>query len=281
MEDEQKPKIKRIQHVADMDNERATTLAQKPRAPSLDIGFLDLAMAAAATVGRVLHNNLEFRGAGFMISSRLFLTNNHVIYDSRDALASFVEFNHELNIMGRPKPVTRFTLAPNGFFMSSSREDLDFTIVAMGNRVSGKGELSDFGYCPIGGTDNNHPLGEFVNVIHHPGGSFKQIILSAQLAAYTDEVLHYYANTRSGSSGAPVLNDQFELIGIHHYRRPTRMSMTPGGKPGPRDANEGIRTSAIVKRVNSEKNKLTKKQRVLIDTALACPFSHPSLLNSK
>ena len=148
MEDQQKPKIKRIQNGAYIKDERAPTLAQKPRVPSIDISFLDLAKAAAATVGRVLHKNLEFQGAGFMISSRLFLTNNHVIYDSKDALASLVEFNHELNIMGHPKPVTRFTLAPNGFLLSSSRKDLDFTIVAIGNRVSGKSELLDFGYCP-------------------------------------------------------------------------------------------------------------------------------------
>jgi endonuclease G len=278
LEDEQKPKIKRIQHVADMSDERTTTLAQKLRTSSIDVCFLDLARAAASTVGRVLHNNSEFKGTGFMISNRLFLTNNHVIYNSARAMACVVEFNYELDVMGCPKAVTRFALAPNDFFVSNPREDLDFTIVAIGNRVSGKGELSDFGCCPLKDTDDEHSLGEFVNIIHHPGGNFKQIVLKAQLAAHTDEVLHYYANTRSGSSGSPVLNEQFELIGIHHYRRPTRTAMTLDGRPGPRDANEGIRISAIVKRMNSEKNRLSQKQRALLDAALDCPFRQPSLL---
>jgi endonuclease G len=278
VEDEQKPKIKRMQVVAGMNEERATKLAQQPRAPSLDVCFLDLARAAASSVGRVLHNNSEFKGAGFMISNRLFLTNNHVIHNSARAMACLVEFNYELGVMGCPKAVTRFALAPNDFFVSSPQEDLDFTIVAIGNRVSGKGELSDFGFCPLRDTDDKHPLGEFVNIIHHPGESFKQIVLRAHLAAHTDEVLHYYANTRSGSSGSPVFNDQFEPIGIHHYRKPTRIALTPDGRPGPRDANEGIRISAIVKRINSEKNGLSQEQRALIDAALGCSFRHPSLL---
>lgn len=241
---------------------------QKPGAPSLDICFLNLARTAAASVGRVLRNNLEFKGTGFMISNRLFLTNNHVIYNAEYARSCLVEFNNELSMNGCPKPVTRFALAPNDFFMSSPREELDFTIVKVGDRVSGTGKLSDFGYCSLRNTKNTYHLGKFVSIIYYPGGNYKQIILSAQLAGYTDEVLHYYANTRTGSSGAPVLNENAELIGIHHYRRPSRISVTPEGKPGPTDANEGIRTSAIEKRINSEKNSLNHEQQLLISKAL-------------
>ena len=134
--------------------------------------------------------------------------------------------------------------------------------------------------CPLRDRDGEYSLGESVNIIHHPGGNFKQIVLRAQLAAQTDEVLHYYANTRSGSSGSPVFNEQFELIGLHHYRRPTRTAMTADGRPGPRDANEGIRTSAIVKRINSEKNRLSQEQRLLIESALGTAFRYPSLIDS-
>ena len=248
--------------------EQAITSEQKPSAPSLDVCFLDLARTAANSVGRVLGNDLEFKGTGFMISNRLFLTNNHVICNREDAMSSLVEFNHELNISGCSEPVTTFALAPNEFFLSSSREELDFTIVKVGNRISGTGKLSDFGYCSLKDVENIHRLGKFVNIIHYPMGSHKQIILSAPLSAFTDEVLHYYANTRTGSSGAPVLNEKAELIGVHHYRRPTRMSITPDGKPGPRDANEGIRIYAIVRRIRSEIDNLTPQQRNLVNDAL-------------
>ena len=242
---------------------------------SLDVCFLGLARAAASSVGRVLQSNSVFKGTGFMISERLFLTSNHVIYDCTKAEDSLVEFNCELDATGRPKDITRFTFAPNEFFMSSPEEDLDFTIVAVGKRVLGKAKLSDFGYCPIGNNEGKQPLASSVNIIQHPGGKFKQITLCQnQLVAQTDEVLHYYAKTKSGSSGSPVFNDQFELIGVHHYRSPSRVALTPDGKPGPEDVNEGIRISAIVKRINSEKNRLSQQQRDLIDSALACPFKH-------
>ena len=235
--------------------------------PSLDVFFLDLARTAANSVGRVLRSNLEFKGTGFMISNRLFLTNNHVIYNYEDAKSSLVEFDHELNISGAPKPVTKFALAPNELFLSSPREELDFTIVKVGKQVFGTGKLSDFGYCSLKNTETCQ-LHKFVNIIHHPFGNYKQIILGAQLAAFSDEVLHYYAYTRTGSSGAPVLNEKAELIGIHHYRRPTRMSTTPDGKPGPRDTNEGIRTDAILKKICSEMDNLSTEQRLLITDSL-------------
>jgi endonuclease G, mitochondrial len=237
----------------------------KPNPLSIGVFFLDLAKTAATSVGRIVRRNRGFEGTGFIISNCLFLTSNHVLVDSSHALNSLVEFNVELSPDRLPKPITAFSLAPDDFFMSSPREDLDFTIVAIGDRVLGSGRLSDFGHISLSNNDSRGQLGRFVNIIHHPVGDYKQIILGAQLASHSEEVLHYYASTQSGSSGAPVFNEKAELIGIHHYRRPTRPSVTPDGKPGPRDTNEGIRISAIVKRMNSEKKNLNKKQRDLVE----------------
>lgn len=202
-----------------------------------------------------------------MISNQLFLTNNHVISNSKDAESYLVEFNCEMNPNGKPKARTTFAISPNELFLSSPREELDFTIVKIGKKVSGKGKLSDFGHFSLKELDSHH-LSKIVNIIHHPLGGYKEIIIGAKLAAFTNEVLHYYANTRTGSSGAPVLNEKAELIGIHHYRRPTRASNTPNGMPGPKDANEGIRTSAIVNKIASEMHTLSQKERILINESL-------------
>jgi endonuclease G len=272
-------KTKRKQANSGEKKEPATRLAQRARALSLDVCFLDLARAAASTVGRVLHNTLGWQGTGFMISDRLFVTNNHVIRDSPKAEEFFVEFNYELDVMKVPKPVTRFALAPNDFFMSSPKEDLDFTIVALGSRVFGKGKLSDFGFCPIKDTENKHELGMLANIVGHPEGQFKQMaIRSNRIVAWNDEVLQYYTKAKVGSSGSPVFNDDWEPIALHHWGCPTRTAYTTNGKLGPEDTKEGIRISAIVKRINSEKNRLSQKQRALIDGALGCPFRQPSLL---
>ena len=248
--------------------------------PFLDVYFLDLARAAASTVGRIgRHGSIV--GNGFKISDKLFLTNNHIIRDWEVAKRSVVEFSYELDQRKCPKPTTKFTFAPEEFLMTSTEEDLDFTIVAFGDRVSGEDSLSDFGFCPLKGNDDNFALGEFVNIIQHPGLGFKKIVFrNNQLVAQTEEILHYYATAMSGSSGSPVFNDKFEPIAIHHYGCPSRAAFTQDGKQGPAKIAEGIRISAIVKRINSEKYRLNSKQLCLIDAALAYPFSYPSLVNS-
>jgi endonuclease G len=227
---------------------------------------LERADKKANCVGRVLSSNREFKGTGFKISNQLFLTNNHVI-SNKDAESYLVEFNCEMDPNEKPKARTTFAISPNELFLSSPREELDFTIIKIGKKVSGKGKLSDFGHFSLKELDSHH-LSKIVNIIHHPLGGYKEIIIGAKLVSFTDEVLHYYANTRTGSSGAPVLNEKTELIGMHHYRRPTRASKTPEGMPGPKDANEGIRISAIVKKIASDMHKLSQKERILINEAL-------------
>lgn len=252
-----------------------------PNQSFLEVYFLDLARAASASVGRVMGYD-SMKGNGLMISDRLFLTNSHVVHDSEVAGQSVAEFNYELDQQGSPKPTTRFAFAPDILLMESPENDLDFTIIAVGDRISGRNSLSDFGFCPLKGNFSNYSLGESVNIIQHPGVEFKKIILrNTRLVAQSDEVLHYFAGMISGSSGSPVFNDRFEPIALHHCGVPSRIAFTEDGKPGPKQIAEGIRISSIVKRINLEKNSLNKEQRRLIDTALACPFSHPSLLNTR
>ncbi len=244
----------------------------------LDTLFLDLAHAASATVGRIIRHDTMV-GNGFMISDRLFLTNNHVIHDFEDAVKSIVEFNYELDYERCPKPTTKFALAPHEFLMGSPETDLDYTIIAIGQRLAGKNDLSDFGYCPIKENDGNYSLGEFVNIVQHPGPEFKKIVLrNSHLVAQSEDVVHYYATVISGSSGSPVFNDAFEPIALHHYGCPSRSAFTKEGKPGPKQIAEGIRISAILRKIKSDKNKLNEKQRVLVETALNSTFSSPSLL---
>src|SRR5215813_6846848 len=101
------------------------------------VSFLEEALAASAAVGRVVYRNLQPQGSGFMVSNRLFLTNNHVISSVAEARRFLLEFNYELDFRGNPKAVTRFELAPEVFFLTNSINDLDFTLVAVGARVGG------------------------------------------------------------------------------------------------------------------------------------------------
>jgi endonuclease G len=247
------------------------------RMTSSEPSFSDLARAASATVGKIVDHGL-MKGNGFMISDRLFLTNNHIIPDPEAAAELAVEFGCEIDNK-LPKPTTKFEFAPDKFLMKSREEDLDFTIVAIGKCTTGRRRLSDFGFCPLKEKIGNYSLGDTINIIHHYGMEGKKMVLrDGFLVAQSEEVIHYYATVVSGSSGSPVFNAKFEPIALHHYGRPSRIAFAQDGKPGPKQIAEGIRIVAIVKRISSERNNLDKEQRRLVDIALAYPFSYPSML---
>jgi endonuclease G len=291
-------KVSRIQAVTGVSRQQAESMARYGENPAnfglaeearlgaeriqgrtadfVGISFLELARAAASTVGRVVFRDLQPQGSGFMISDRLFLTNNHVIAHSAEARQFLVEFNHELDVEGRPKATTRFELAPEELFLTNAEDQLDFTVVAIGERVSGAGDLLDFGYCPLIASGDKHVLGEFVNVVQHPEGNYKQVVLREnQLVTRFDTVLHYMADTMPGSSGSPVFNDQWEVIALHHWGEPFTEDVLPDGR---RDVNEGIRISAIVNALESEKRNVSRASQTLIEAALHPRLRRPSSL---
>jgi hypothetical protein len=56
-----------------------------------------------------------------------------------------------------------------------------------------------------------------VNIIQHPGGHYKKISMQNNFVAYADaRHLQYLTSTEPGSSGSPVFNDDFVVVGIHH-----------------------------------------------------------------
>jgi endonuclease G, mitochondrial len=255
--------------------------AERIQGKSIDfvgVSFLDLARAAAHTVGRIVFRDLRPVGSGFMVSDRLLLTNNHVISSEEIARQSFVEFNYELDINGQPKSITRFALDPDEFFMTDPVKQLDFTLVSIGKCVNGIGKPSDFGYCPLINSDDKHVLGEFVNIIQYPEGDFKQVVLREnQLVNRLDRFLEYMADTNPGSSGSPVFNDQWEVIALHHWGEPTRLT-SPDGKTVRKDLNEGIRISSIFKELQSRRSSTSNEKRLLLDKVLTSSLRHPSTI---
>lgn len=252
---------------------------QGKTADFVGVSFIELAKAASSTVARVVYKDSEDPiGSGFMISDRLFLTNNHVIENIEDANNSLIEFNYELDYNERPKNFTRFSLDPKTLFLTSPEADLDFTVVAVGSRVSGQGDLSDFGYCPLLDKGDKHVLSEFVNIIQHPEGDYKQVVIREnRLVARTDDFLHYMTDTQPGSSGSPVFNDQWEVIALHHWGEPTIL-LAPDGSKLRRDVNEGVRISRIVLDIRSRIDDINEKHHSLIKKVLQPEFRHPSTL---
>jgi len=85
-----------------------------------------------------------------------------------------------------------------------------------------------------------------VYVIGHPGGRTLSISLNDNLLLdWDDWKVHYRAPTEGGSSGSPVFNQQWDLIGLHHAGSLTMPRLK--GQDGTYAANEGIWIQRIIK----------------------------------
>ncbi|HTJ98076.1 MAG TPA: trypsin-like peptidase domain-containing protein, partial [Bordetella sp.] len=189
--------------------------------------FLPDGAAARRAVGRVVLQTpqLSISGTGFLISPGLFITNQHVIADADAAAQTTVVFDDELDERGEPRPRTIFRLAPERCAIFSDENDLDYAVIALGERVSGDATVEELGYCPISFTPDRHRKGMNVNIIQHPEGLPKTIaIRNNLLTARTDTRLLYETDTDFGSSGAPVYNDQWDVVALHHFGAPSTVA---------------------------------------------------------
>lgn len=254
----------------------------------LGLDFLELALAISRFVGRIQIRTSPGRtaglGTGFMVSPRLLLTNNHVLRSAQDALHSEVEFDYQYDRFGRLLPVVVYGLEPQTFFMTS--KELDFSLIAVREQSLNGVELTRYGWSRLIAEEGKVLLGDSLNIIQHPKGEAKQIVLrSNQLVDLFKDFAHYVTDTEPGSSGSPVYNDQWEVVALHHSGVPKIENgnyIAKDGsiwKPGmdPDDlmwvANEGVRISSLVEHI--KKAQLTPEQARMRDEMLNAEPPHP------
>lgn len=227
--------------------------AESMQGPTMDlvgVEFLSRGRLAANAVGRVSFKTGFPRGSGFLVGPGLFLTNNHVIPNSQAAAQMVVEFDYESSSDGVASPITTFPFDPDKCFVCDPIDGLDFTLIALGTRLQGLKALPSFGFFVLSDANDKHMLGEIANIIQHPQGGYKQLVVRENNIVARDEtleVLHYLADTEKGSSGSPVCNNDWEPIALHHWGEPHLELKNTLGQPLRQDVNEGIRISAIVK----------------------------------
>lgn len=268
--------------------------------------FCELIGMAKKSVGRIVikegSKNIGF-ATGFMVSETLMLTNWHVFKTFESVADSEIEFNYELDIFGRSLTEICFKLDPETFYFSN--ESLDYCFVAVSPYdVSKKVPLSNMGYHyldpEVGKVGEDEK--EFLNIIHHPSGDFKQLsIRENRFTKRTDKTLWYESDTAQGSSGGPVFNDQWQVVALHHMGKAKRSdddkhyvdkngNIIPlvGGKIDISKifwiANEGIRVSVIMDDIltrfpDSEiirglKNKPVNKPELVSGTGINQPTSN-------
>ena len=245
------------------------------RGPTLDfigIAFLERGRRAANSVGRVAFLNGSPQGSGFLVAPGLFLTNHHVISSPADARRFQVQFDYEQDGMNAIRTPSAFAFDPELCFVTDGIEGLDYTLIGVGRQISGPKKLDDFGFIPLSDARDKHMLGEIANVIQHPDGRFKELVLRENQLVARDEtlhVLHYVADTEQGSSGSPVFNNEWEPIALHHWAGPFHEVTGIDGYPLATEINEGIRISAIVNSVQEARQKLRGSSTAAIAEALA------------
>ena len=113
-----------------------------------------------------------------------------------------------------------FALEPGAFFATDAA--LDFTVVAVA-AASGGRSLGEYGWNPLIEAEGKVILHELVNIVQHPNGEPKQLAARQnRLVDLVEDFLHYETDTAPGSSGSPVFNDQWEVVGLHHAGVPRR-----------------------------------------------------------
>ena len=236
------------------------------------IAFLERGRRVADAVGRVAFRNEKPQGSGFLVGPRLFLTNHHVIASQADAARFQVQFDYEHDRFNRIRTPTTFVFDPELCFVTDGIDGLDYTLIGIGERRTGVRALDDFGYIPLSDASDKHMLGEIANVIQHPDGRFKEVVLRENHLVARDEtlqVLHYVADTEQGSSGSPVFNNEWEPIALHHWAGQWREVMGRDGQALSREINEGIRISAIVRDLRDRVARLSDTTRSAVSKVVA------------
>lgn len=226
------------------------------------INFLSRGMRAARAVCKVqlfhAYGGAAGSGTGFLVAPNLMMTNNHVLPTQKAALRSKALFDFALNDDFTPLHVKVAEVTDEVFF-TSPKDELDFTMVSLKPKTVDGTALEDFGYLRLLQHSGKAVSGESVSIIHHPQGVVKCLSLrNSKVLKVRGSFITYSSDTEPGSSGAPVLNDHWQPVAIHHQAL---------AKPGTRShwiANQGVRISSIFEHILQESRRGSMPAKYII-----------------
>ena len=195
----------------------------------VDFWFLEAGAFAGKSVGKLfvpryengapaMENGKQRRtlGTGWLLTDQLVMTNHHVIYSRARGEAPAKDA--DLLLQGK-NTIVKFdynTADDDGEDVAVEKleawdENLDFAILRLKNAVTRTPLKID--KTPVVFSDGIYvPL----NIIQHPSGHPKRVALRNNLLTGADnETIRYFTDTVTGSSGSPVFNDEWQVIGLH------------------------------------------------------------------
>jgi DNA/RNA endonuclease G (NUC1)/endonuclease/exonuclease/phosphatase family metal-dependent hydrolase len=205
--------------------------------------FLENGVNTSRATCLIRTSGVDFRGrrgawtgTGFLVARNILLTNHHVLNSVAVASAGNAVFNYQLGLDGLPSPTRTFRLRPDQLFLTSPAVGgLDYTFCGI------EEDTSESPFLPVRIDRGAFTLAlkEFANIVSHPDGRLKEVVLHENEVVWQDDlVVHYTADTEPGSSGAAVCNNNWQLVALHHASKETNDPKHP-------ILNEGIKLSAI------------------------------------
>jgi endonuclease G len=179
----------------------------------LDISFLRRGFELAPAVVRLLVtlDGEQFFGTAFRIGEDLLLTNHHVLYadSGHPATAVDIWFGYERTFDGQTKAHVSL---PGQVGTIAGDPVHDWAVIRIDGQVPADVPVMSLsGATPVRVDDR-------VYIIQHPHGGVKKIGMIHNVVRYIDDdVIRYWTDTESGSSGSPVFNEKWQLVALHHY----------------------------------------------------------------
>ena len=203
--------------------------------------YLSKGLRAVNTVCRIHvgtpYGTVERYGTGLVVAPGLLLTNHHILADAEQAANSYALFQHEPDEGGQPLSSHTYRITPELFLTS---RELDFSFATLSPHSAQGFALGHFGFAPLIDSSGKAVKGEKATIVHYGDGGRKEIALrEAMILGVRENFIYYTTGTKYRSSGFPLFNDHWDVIGLHNMIVP---------HPTNRDsflANQGIRISAI------------------------------------
>jgi V8-like Glu-specific endopeptidase len=179
----------------------------------VDLYYLYAALAVAPAVVRIVSvfEDLVGYGSGFLISQDTVLTNFHVLHntdgDCARARTTEVWFRYESDARGAQFDPIRIRGVVETIVGDYSP---DWAVVRLTHpaprdcvplRLSSNAQVG---------------VGDGLSIVQHPNGGRKCVAIQHNTVIHVDDGrLVYLTDTDSGSSGSPVFNDDWSVVGLH------------------------------------------------------------------